>query len=346
MRGFFRKALKFFSSDIAIDLGTATTLVWVKGEGIIANEPSVVAIKSGERGPRKVAAVGDEAKRMVGKTPANISVIRPLRDGVIADFEVAEVMLSYFIKKAHMGGILKPRVVIGVPYGITQVEKRAVIESAEAAGVRRVFLVEEPMAAAIGAGLPVTEPAGNMVVDVGGGTTEVAVISLSGIVCSTSIKVAGDEMDDAIIQYVRRKFNILIGERTAEQVKMEVGAATLVDGEVKTFVKGRDIVTGIPKTVTLTQDDIVEALSEPVSTIVSAVKETLEKTPPELSADLLEKGIYLIGGGALLRGLDKIISEQTYLPVHIADDPITAVVRGCGKALDDIDLLARVATYY
>ena len=312
------------------------------------NEPSVVAVRIGERGPKKVLAVGEEAKKMLGKTPSDIIAKRPLRDGVIADFEATEVMLEYFIKKSMRDSsfmkFIRPRVVIGVPSGITSVERRAVIESAEAAGAREVYLIDEPMAAAIGINLPVSEPVGNMVVDIGGGTTEVAVISLAGTVCSTSIKIAGDEMDEAIVQYIRKRYNMLIGERTAEQIKMDIGAAIVLSDDAKLDVKGRDIITGIPKQIELSQADIVEALAEPVSVILATVKETLEKTPPELSADIFERGIFLTGGGALLRGIDQLVSKDTGLPVYVAEDPLTAVAKGCGKVVDDIELLKKIAT--
>jgi rod shape-determining protein MreB len=332
-----------FSNDLAIDLGTATTLIYVKGRGIVSCEPSVVAVQSDARGAKKVLAVGKEAKEMLGRTPGNIQAVRPLRDGVIADFEVTEAMLRYFISKAtQRGTLVKPRIIICVPFGITEVEKRAVKESAESAGAREVFLIEEPMAAAIGAGLPITEPSGNMVVDIGGGTTEVAVISLAGIVYSQSVRVGGDKMDESIVAYMKRKYNLLIGEQTAERVKCQIGNAYPGD-EVETLeVKGRDLVAGVPKTVVVNSDEIRDALSEPINTIVEAVMAALEKTPPELSADIVDKGIVLTGGGAQLKNLDVLLREETGLPVMVCDDPVSAVVLGSGKTLDHIDLLREV----
>jgi len=340
---FIDSLLGRFSNDLAIDLGTANTLIYVKGKGIVANEPSVVAVQKDERGVKKVLAVGKEAKQMLGRTPGNIMAIRPLKDGVIADFEVTEAMLRYFIQKVHNRKmLLRPRIVIGIPSGITQVEKRAVRDSAHSAGAKEVYLIEEPMAAAIGAGLPITEASGNMIVDIGGGTTEVAVISLSGIVYSLSIRVGGDRMDDAIIQYIKRKYNLLIGERTAEVIKMTIGNA-YPENEIRTIeVKGRDLVTGIPKTVDVTSEEAREALSEPVNAIVEAVKVALERTPPELGSDIVDKGIVLAGGGALLKGLDTLIRESTGLPIIIADDPLSAVVMGAGRVLDHIGLLKNV----
>ena len=338
----------FLSNDLAIDLGTANTLIYVKGKGIVAREPSVVAVQMDSRfGVKKVLAVGTGAKRMLGRTPGDIVAIRPMKDGVIADFEVTENMLRYFIGLAQENRSLrKPRIVICVPFGITEVEKRAVRESAESAGAREVYLIEEPMAAAIGAGLPITEPSGNMIVDIGGGTTEVAVISLAGIVYSKSVRVGGDKMDEAIIQYIKRRYSLQIGERTAEQIKIELGNAWPdPGGEVHWMeVKGRDNVEGIPKTIRISDEEIREALSEPVSAIVDAVKSTLERTPPELAADIVDKGIVLAGGGALLRNLDILLREESQLPVTIAEDPLTAVVRGSGKVLEEIDLLRRVTT--
>jgi rod shape-determining protein MreB and related proteins len=335
-----------FSNDLAIDLGTATTLIYVKGRGIVSCEPSVVAVQTDSRGGKKVLAVGKEAKEMLGRTPGNIQAVRPLRDGVIADFEVTEAMLRYFIQKAtQRGTLVKPRIIICVPFGITEVEKRAVKESAESAGAREVFLIEEPMAAAIGAGLPITEPSGNMVVDIGGGTTEVAVISLAGIVYSQSVRVGGDKMDDAIVAYLKRKYNLLIGEQTAERVKCQIGNAYPGD-EVETLeVKGRDLVAGVPKTVIVNSDEIRDALSEPINTIVEAVMAALEKTPPELSADIVDKGIVLTGGGAMLKNLDVLLREETGLPVMVCDDPVSAVVLGSGKTLDHIDLLREVTIH-
>ena len=340
---FIDSLLGRFSNDLAIDLGTANTLIYVKGKGIVANEPSVVAVQKDERGVKRVLAVGKEAKQMLGRTPGNIMAIRPLKDGVIADFEVTEAMLRYFIQKVHNRKmLLRPRIVIGIPSGITQVEKRAVRDSAHSAGAKEVYLIEEPMAAAIGAGLPITEASGNMIVDIGGGTTEVAVISLSGIVYSLSIRVGGDKMDDAIIAYIKRKYNLLIGERTAEVIKMAIGNA-YPENEIRSIeVKGRDLVTGIPKTVDISSEEAREALSEPINAIVEAVKVALERTPPELGADIVDKGIVLAGGGALLKGLDILLREATGLPIIIADDPLSAVVLGAGKVLDQISLLKNV----
>jgi rod shape-determining protein MreB len=336
-----------FSNDLAIDLGTATTLIYVKGRGIVSCEPSVVAVQTDARGTRRVLGVGSAAKEMLGRTPGNIQAIRPLRDGVIADFEITEAMLSYFIKRAtnNRSTLVKPRIIICVPFGITEVEKRAVKESAEGAGAREVFLIEEPMAAAIGAGLPVTEPSGNMVVDIGGGTTEVAVISLSGIVYSQSVRVGGDKMDDAIVAYLKRKYNLLVGEQTAERVKCQIGNAYPGD-EIETMeVKGRDLVAGVPKTIVVNSDEIRDALSEPISTIVEAVMGALERTPPELSADIVDKGIVLTGGGSQLKNLDVLLREETGLPVMLSDDPVSAVVLSSGKALDQIELLREVTIH-
>jgi rod shape-determining protein MreB len=332
-----------FSQDLAIDLGTANTLVYRKGAGIVMNEPSVVAVQREPRGVRKVLAVGKEAKNMLGRTPGSIVAIRPLKDGVIADFEITEAMLRYFITRAHnRRAMVKPRVIICIPYGVTEVEKRAVKESAESAGAREVFLIEEPMAAAIGAGLPITEPAGSMIVDIGGGTTEVAVISLAGIVYSKSVRVAGDKMDEAIVNFIKRKYNLLIGERTAEQIKINIGTA-YPDEDIRTMhVKGRDLVAGIPKTIEVTSEEVREAIAEPVNIIVEAVRIALEQTPPELAADIVDKGIVLAGGGALIRNLDVLLREETGLPIMIADDPLSAVVVGSGKALDEIDILSQV----
>jgi rod shape-determining protein MreB len=333
-----------FSNDLAIDLGTATTLIYVKGRGIVSCEPSVVAVQTDARGTRRVLGVGSAAKEMLGRTPGNIQAIRPLRDGVIADFEITEAMLSFFIKRAtnNRSTLVKPRIIICVPFGITEVEKRAVKESAEGAGAREVFLIEEPMAAAIGAGLPVTEPSGNMVVDIGGGTTEVAVISLAGIVYSQSVRVGGDKMDEAIVAYLKRKYNLLVGEQTAERVKCTIGNAYPGE-EVETMeVKGRDLVAGVPKTIVVNSDEIRDALSEPINAIVEAVMGALERTPPELSADIVDKGIVLTGGGSQLKNLDVLLREETGLPVMLSDDPVSAVVLGSGKALDQIELLREV----
>ena len=328
--------LGLLSKDLAIDLGTATTLVFVKGKGIVLCEPSVVAI---HRGTNKVLAVGEEAKRMVGRTPGNIVAIRPMKDGVIADFEVTEAMLRYFIKKVQPRKLNKPLVVIAIPSGITEVEKRAVRDSALRAGAREVYLVEEPKAAAIGVGLPIHEPGGNMIIDIGGGTTEMAVISLDGIVVARSIRIAGDELDQAIIEHLRKAYNLMIGERTAEEIKIRIGSAYPLDEELTMEVRGRDLVTGLPKPVTITSEEIREALSEPIRSIIEASRLTLEKTPPELSADLIDRGIVLAGGGSLLRGLDRLLSEETGLPVHIAENPVTAVAMGIGKGLDNIRYL-------
>ncbi len=334
--------LGFFSSDIGIDLGTANTLVYVRDRGIVLREPSVVAIQAGTT---RVLAVGEEAKRMLGRTPGNIVAIRPLRHGVISDFEITEAMLRYFIRKVHSSrnGMVRPRVIISVPSGITEVEKRAVKESAAHAGAREVYLIEEPMAAAIGVGLPVHEPSGNMIVDMGGGTTEVAIISLAGIVHSKSVRVGGDEMDEAIIQYMKRVYNLMIGERTAEEIKMSIGSAHPLGEEMSMEVKGRDLVAGLPKTITITSEEIREALQEPVTAIVEAIRITLERCPPELSSDLVDRGIVLAGGTSLLRGIDKLIAEQTGLPVHRAEDPLSAVAEGTGVVLSELNLLRKVA---
>ncbi len=339
------RLLGIFSADLAIDLGTANTLVYVKGKGIVLNEPSVVAMTT-SRGRKQVLAVGEEAKQMVGRTPGNIEAIRPLRDGVIADFDVAEEMIKHFIRRVHQRrGFASPRVIICVPSGSTAVERRAIQESAESAGARRVFLIEEPMAAAIGAGLPVTEPTGSMVVDIGGGTTEVAIMSLGGIVYARSIRVGGNKMDEAIINYVRRNHNLLIGEATAENIKKRIGSACLPEdgnGEVLE-IKGRDLMNGVPKEIVISQRQIAEALAEPVNAIVEAVKVALEHTAPELSADIVDKGIVLTGGGSQLKNLDVLLREETGLPVMLSDDPVSAVVLGSGKALDSLTLLRGVA---
>ena len=332
-----------FSNDLAIDLGTANTLIYVKGKGIVSSEPSVVAVQKDVRGARRVLAVGKDAKEMLGRTPGSIVAIRPMKDGVIADFEITEAMLRYFIQKAHdRRTLVRPRIIICVPYGITEVEKRAVRESAEAASAREVYLIEEPMAAAIGAGLPITEPSGNMIVDIGGGTTEVAVISLAGIVYSKSIKCGGDKMDEAISVHIKRKYNLLVGERTAENIKCTIGNAFATDDVMTMEVKGRDLISGIPKTVTINSDEVREALSEPVFQITEAVRHALEGTPPELAADIVDKGIVIAGGGALLRNIDVLLREETGLPVTIAEDPMSAVVLGSGKALDSLALLKGV----
>ncbi len=329
-----------FSNDLSIDLGTANTLVYQKGKGIVMDEPSVVAV---HKDTNRVLAVGKEAKNMLGRTPGSIVAIRPMRDGVIANFEITEAMLRYFIQKVHnRKTLVRPRIVISVPSGITQVEKRAVRDSAQSAGAREVYLVEEPMAAAIGAGMPIQEPSGNMIVDIGGGTTEVAVISLSGIVFAKSIRIAGDEMDEAIVNYVKRKYNLLIGERTAEQIKIEIGSAFPLETRQTLDVKGRDLVAGVPRTQSISDAEIREAMLEPVNAIIDTIKIALERTPPELAADIVDKGIVLAGGGALLRGLDALIREETGLPITIAEDPLTCVVIGTGKVLDELDLLRQI----
>ncbi|MCF7837038.1 MAG: rod shape-determining protein [Candidatus Marinimicrobia bacterium] len=335
----FGRLLGLFSNDIGIDLGTANTLVFVRDRGIVLREPSVVAVQAGTN---RVLAVGEEAKRMLGRTPGSIVAIRPLKAGVIADFEITERMMRYFITKVHnRRKLVRPRVIIAVPSGITEVEKRAVREAASHAGAREVFLIEEPMAAAIGVGLPVQEPAGNMIVDIGGGTTEVALISLAGIVFSKSVRVGGDEMDDALIQYMKRVYNLMIGERTAEEIKMTIGSAYPLEEEMTIEVKGRDLVAGLPKTLTVTSEEIREALKEPIAAIVDAVRVTLERCPPELSADLVDRGLILAGGGSLLRGLDKLVAEQTGLPVHVADDPLSAVAEGTGVVLNELNFLRK-----
>lgn len=341
---FFDFILGRFSNDLAIDLGTANTLVYVKGKGIVLNEPSVVAVHRDAKGTRKVLAVGVDAKNMLGRTPGNIEAIRPLKEGVIADFDTTEAMLRYFILKVHnRRTLVRPRIIVSIPSGITQVERRAVRETVESAGAREIYLIEEPMAAAIGAGLPVTEPTSSMIVDIGGGTTEVAVISLSGIVYCKSLRVAGDKIDEEIVQYMKRKYSLLIGERTGEQIKMSVGCA-FPDKEIQTMeVRGRDLISGIPKTIAVTSEEIREAISEPVSLIVDAVKDALENSPPELAGDIVDRGIMLSGGGALLKNLDRLIREETGLPVMVAEDPLSAVARGAGIALDQIDVLKEVA---
>ncbi len=334
-----------FSNDLAIDLGTANTLVYVKGKGIVLSEPSVVAVRTDGKGKSRVLAVGAEAKRMLGRTPGNIVAIRPMRDGVIADFEVTEAMLKHFIRKVHNNRktLVRPRIVIAVPSGITQVEKRAVRESAESAGAREVFLIEEPMAAAIGAGLPITEPTCSMIVDIGGGTTEVAVISLAGAVYTNSLRVAGDKMDTSISQHIKRKYNLLIGERTAEIIKTTIGNAYPDPENIETIeVKGRDLVSGIPKILTIDSEEVRVAISEQIDAIVETVRIALEQTPPELAADIVDTGIVLTGGGALLKNLDKLLREKSGLPIIVADDPLTTVAIGCGKVLDNINILREV----
>jgi rod shape-determining protein MreB len=341
---FFDYVLGKFSNDLAIDLGTANTIVYVKDKGIVLNEPSVVAVHQDARGMKKVLAVGNEAKNMLGRTPGNIVAIRPMRDGVIADFDITEAMLKHFILSVHnRKSLVRPRIIISVPSGITQVERRAVRETVESAGAREIYLIEEPMAAAIGAGLPVSEPTSSMVVDIGGGTTEVAVISLAGIVYSKSVRVAGDKIDEAIVQYMKRKHNLLIGERTAEIIKMEIGCAYPFD-EIKVgSIKGRDLISGIPKITETNSEEIREAINEQITFIVDAIKDTLENSPPELAGDIVDRGIVLTGGGALLANIDILIREETGLPITITDDPLSAVARGAGMALDKIGVLKDIA---
>jgi len=335
--------LGWFSNDLAIDLGTANTLVYVKGKGIVLSEPSVVAVRKDGRGTNKVLAVGKEAKMMLGRTPGNIVAIRPMKDGVIADFEITETMLRHFIRKVHnRRSLIRPRIIVCVPSGITQVEKRAVRESAESAGAREVFLIEEPMAAAIGAGLPITEPTSNMVLDIGGGTTEVAVISLAGIVYSKSVRVGGDKMDEAILQQIKRKYNLLIGERTAELIKTTIGNAFAGEQVEQMQIKGRDLVSGIPKIIEIGSDEVRESITEQIETILETVKMALEQTPPELAADIVDRGIVLTGGGALLKNLDMLLREETGLPITITEDPLSTVVLGSGKALDSLDILREI----
>lgn len=331
-----------FTKDMGIDLGTANTLVFMRGRGIIIREPSVVAIQTNTK---EVLAVGEEAKKMIGRTPGHIVAIRPLSDGVIADFDITQSMLKYFIRKGNNGrSLFSPRVVVCVPSGVTEVEKRAVEEAAIQAGAREAFLIEEPMAAAIGAGLPVHEPNGSMVVDIGGGTTEVAIISLGGIVTSKSIRVAGDELDESIVYYIKKEYNLMIGERTAEEVKIQVGSADLsINKEKKISVRGRDLISGLPKNIDISSSEIYEAMKEPISSIIDAIKFTLEKTPPELASDIMEQGIMLTGGGALLDGLDRLIRKETGMPIRIAEDPLDCVAIGTGKALEDIETLKKVA---
>jgi len=331
----------FFTKDMGIDLGTANTLVYVKGKGIVVREPSVVAI---QEDTRQVLAVGQEAKQMIGRTPGNIIAIRPLKDGVIADFDVTQSMLKYFIKRAYPQKSLffAPRVVIGVPSGVTEVEKRAVEEAALQAGAKEAFLIEEPMAAAIGSGLPVEDPTGSMVVDIGGGTTEIAIISLGGIVTSKSVRIGGDELDEAIVQYIKKEYSLMIGERTAEDIKLTIGSAYPKNVDEKMSVRGRDLVSGLPKTLNINSSEILDALKEPINNIVDAIKFTLEKTPPELASDVMEFGIVLTGGGALLNGLDKLIRKETGMPVRIADEPLDCVALGTGKTVEEIETLRRV----
>lgn len=333
-----------FSNDLAIDLGTANTLVFVKGKGIVLNEPSVVAVHQDARGMKKILAVGNEAKVMLGRTPGNIIAIRPMRDGVIADFDVTEAMLKHFILSVHnRKSLVRPRIIVAVPSGVTQVERRAVRETVESAGAREIYIIEEPMAAAIGAGLPIAEPTSSMVVDIGGGTTEVAVISLGGIVYSKSVKVAGDKIDEAIIQYMKRKYNLLIGERTAETIKTDLGCAYPLE-EIKIGdVRGRDLISGIPKIIESNSEEIREAINEPLTLIIDAIKDALENSPPELAGDIVDRGIVLAGGGSLLQNIDVLIREETGLPITITDDPMCAVVRGAGIALDQLDILKEIA---
>jgi rod shape-determining protein MreB len=338
----FNYLVGLFSNDLAIDLGTASTLIYVKGKGIVTNEPSVVAIKKDGRGKR-VLAVGTEAKNMLGKTPGNIAAIRPLKDGVIADFEITEKMLKYFIAKVHNRRFLvNPRIIVGVPSGITQVEKRAVKDSAHSAGASEVYLIEEPMAAAIGAGLPITEPTANLIVDIGGGTSEIAVISLAGVVQAKSIRVGGDKFDEVLMQYIKRKYNLSIGAGVAETIKMTLGLTIPEEEQITVEIKGSNLVTGIPATITIEADEVREALNEPINALIEALKQVLETTPPDLAADLVDKGIVLAGGGALLKNLDVVLREETRLPVTIAEDPLTCVVRGAGMVLDELKLLKEV----
>src|SRR5438045_7886523 len=339
MLGNFRN---YFSTDIGIDLGTANTLVYVRDRGIVLREPSVVAIQTGTS---HVLAVGEEAKRMLGRTPGNIQAIRPMKDGVIADFEITEAMLRYFIQKVHNRRYgIKPRVIVAVPSGITEVEKRAVKDSATHAGARDVYLIEQPMASAIGVGLPVHEPAGNMIVDIGGGTCEIAIISLAGIVFSRSLRVGGDEFDETIVAHMKRAYNLIIGERTAEEIKIRIGSSFPLEQELTMEVKGRDLSAGLPKTLTVRSEEIREALKEPLTSILESIRIKLERCPPQLSADLLDRGIVMAGGGSLLRGIDRLVAEETGLPVHIADDPLTAVAEGTGRVLQELQFLKRVAS--
>ncbi|MEC4676938.1 MAG: rod shape-determining protein [Nitrospirota bacterium] len=340
---FFNSILGLFSNDLAIDLGTANTLVYVRGKGIVCDEPSVVVIRKDNK---KTVAVGREAKRMLGKTPANIMTIRPMKEGVIADFDATGEMLKYFIKKVHnRRSFVSPRVIIGVPSGITQVEQRAVKDAAEASGAREVYLVEEPMAAAIGVGLPVGEPSGNMIVDIGGGTTDVAVISLDGVVYCKAVRVGGDKMDEAIMAYIKRRYSLMVGEMTTEQIKINLGSAFIMEDAEKRVmdIKGRDLISGIPKTITINENEIREALTEPINIILDTIRLALENTPPELAADIVDRGIVLAGGGALLRGIDSLIKQETGLPVIVAENPLTAIVIGVGKMLDELELLRRIA---
>jgi rod shape-determining protein MreB len=341
MANIFDKIIGMFSSDLAIDLGTANTIVSIKGKGIAINEPSVVALKTTNNGKKKILAVGKEAKEMVGKTPENITAIRPMKDGVIADFDVTQEMIKYFIKKVHnRSTFISPRIIICVPYGLTQVERKAVKESALSAGSREVYLIEEPMAAAIGAGLNTQEAQGSLVIDIGGGTTEIGVISLGGLVVSKSIRVAGDKFDKSIVDYVNKVYSLQIGERTAEEIKMEIGSASKLDEELKMFIKGKDRITGLLNTIEISSEDVREAIKEPVKEIGEALKQILEETPADLAGDIVENGVILTGGGALLRGLDKYLRDLVKLPVYVAEDPLLAVARGTGKALENIEILS------
>jgi rod shape-determining protein MreB len=341
--GMFNHIISYFSQDMAIDLGTSSTLIYIKGKGIVLNEPSVVTIESHSK---KVLAVGEEAKRMIGRTPGNLTAIRPMREGVIADFDMTERMLRYFIQKVHRGGtLIRPRIIIGVPSRITQVEQRAVKESAELAGAREVYLIEEPVAAAIGAGLPITEPSGNMVVDIGGGTTDIAVISLGGIVYSESVRVAGDQIDGAIISHLKREYSLLIGEHMAERIKIEIGSAYPLPEKKQMAVKGRDLVSGIPRTILIDDHEIREALQDCLTTIIRAIRLALENTPPELAGDIIDRGIVLTGGGSLLQGLADRLREETALPIVTVDDPLTSVVLGVGKTLEEFSLLRKISSH-
>lgn len=341
--GIFNHIISYFSQDMAIDLGTSSTLIYIKGKGIVLNEPSVVTV---ETHSKKILAVGEEAKRMLGRTPGNLTAIRPMREGVIADFDMTERMLRYFIQKVHRGsGLVRPRIIIGVPSRITQVEQRAVKESAELAGAREVYLIEEPVAAAIGAGLPITEPFGNMVVDIGGGTTDIAVISLGGIVYSESVRVAGDQIDGAITSHLKREYSLLIGEHMAERIKMEIGSAYPLPEKKQMAVKGRDLVSGIPRTILIDDSEIREALQDCLTTIVRAIRLALENTPPELAGDIIDRGIVLTGGGSLLQGLDDRLREETALPIVTVEDPLTSVVLGVGKTLEEFSLLRKISSH-
>ena len=337
----FAQLKSLFSNDIGIDLGTANSLVYVRDRGIVLREPSVVAIQAGTT---NVLAVGEEAKRMLGRTPGNIVAIRPMKDGVIADFEITEAMLRYFIQKVHHRKLIAPRVVVAVPSGITEVERRAVKDSVTHAGAREVYLIEQPMASAIGVGLPVQEPAGNMIVDIGGGTCEIAIISLAGIVFSHSLRVGGDEFDETVVAYMKRAYNLLIGERTAEEIKIRIGSAYPLEQELNMETKGRDLGTGLPKTITIRSEEIRDALKDPLNSILESIRLTLERCPPELSGDLVDRGIVMAGGGALLRGIDRLVAKETGLPVHIADDPLSAVAEGTGRVLQELQFLKRVAS--